>query len=844
MSELGAQIDDLYGEKELHIEEQDIRILKALVSDDKVARELSAICSYDLFVGDARAFAESALGYFKTYNQLPTKRIMLDQAKTDNCFEQIWNEIDRVEYNYSEFGYDLEKIKDRFTKKQILKLKDKLDESLDTEQLEGVLKDVRANIDYTEKIRRGKEQVYIQKTLKSYMPEFREEFIQKSKNPSLGKGILTGYSYLDYITNGLSASDMLIISAETGGGKAQPLDTLIPTPDGFKLLKDVKPGDVVFGRDGKPCNVVAESDIIIASGWKFIFNDNSEVISHDNHEWLTFDRKEQQALCKRNDAYRLKERKKYNTHKPWLWGKNTKPAPIGTIHTSSEIVNSLKSGLRNNHAIPLARPLELPVKNLIIDPYILGLWLGDGATLDGRITTADIECVDAFISSGYQQSKIYSKDGGKAKTYSFLKLRTDLREIGVFNNKHVPDDYLWASKEQRLALLQGLMDSDGFVSSTGQIDFVNTNERIANAVAFLVRSLGRKCTISKGNAVLYGRITGPKWTVRFSPNFPAFRLRRKLDRQNNKNLRLNNFRYIKEAVRTNPVPMKCIQVDSTDHLYLTGENFVPTHNSMLLANMAKQMWMQENTIEQRGDFKKGYNILYFSLEMPYDQCARRTISSMSDVATYALRDCQITDSVQLARLADAANFTKCYPYEFEIVDVPRGVTVEQIEERYLEAIGKGNSPEIVVVDYLGLMDSQDEEGDDWLRLGKIAGRLHEFARAYNIVMLTAVQLNRSTAKDPADAIGLHRIGRSSQIMHHATIGLQILTRKNEDTFSDLEYYIIKNRNGERGKHNLKKKFQTATLVDIDSYIPINDFGVVNVNINADDISDKLAKLGW
>ena len=164
MSDLGIQLDDLYGEKELHIEEQDIRILKALVSDDKAARELSAICSYDLFVGDARLFAEAALGYFKTYNQLPTKRIMLDQVKGDNCFEQIWNEIDGVEYNYSEFGYDLEKIKDRFTKKQILKLRDKLEDGLETEQLENVLKEVRSNIDYTEKIRRGKEQVYIQKT--------------------------------------------------------------------------------------------------------------------------------------------------------------------------------------------------------------------------------------------------------------------------------------------------------------------------------------------------------------------------------------------------------------------------------------------------------------------------------------------------------------------------------------------------------------------------------------------------------------------------------------------------------------------------------------------------------
>jgi len=217
---------------------------------------------------------------------------------------------------------------------------------------------------------------------------------------------------------------------------------------------------------------------------------------------------------------------------------------------------------------------------------------------------------------------------------------------------------------------------------------------------------------------------------------------------------------------------------------------------------------------------------------------------MSDVATYALRDCQLTDPEQLARLADAANFIKCYPYAFEIVDIPRGVSVEQIEERFLEAVERGNQPDVVVVDYIGLMDAPDEEGDDWLRLGKIAGRLHEFGRAYNIVVLTAAQLNRSTAKDPADAIGLHRIGRSSNIMFHATIGIQILTRKNEDSFSDLEYHIIKNRDGEKGKHNIKKKFKTSTLVDIESYIPVNDYGVVNININNEDISEKLAELGW
>jgi len=842
--------NEFYEEKEVRVEEQDLRLLKALVSDDQAAREL--INSYDsrLFVGDAKPFAEKAVNYFKNYSQLPTRRVMIDSAREDNCFfeecEQIWDRLDNIDFNKSEFSYDLDKIKGRFTKIEISKLRDNIPDDVDLsqEQIDDIIGKTRYKLDSIEKVRKGKGKAYVQKTLKEYMPEFRENFIQKSKNPELGRGILTGYSYIDYITNGLNPSDMLIVGGETGGGKAQPLDTPIPTPDGFKLLKDIHPGDVVLGRNGKVCNVVAESDIIVAPGWKFIFNDNSEAISHENHEWLTFDRGDQQALYKRTDKFRYKIRERRSSvHKEYLQGKNIKP-PTGRVKESKEIAATIKKNGRNNHAIPLTKPLELEYKDLLIDPYVFGLWLGDGHKHAGKITTADQECFGSFINAEYKQG--YYKPNNKANTYQFLDLITQLRKLGVYKNKHIPHDYLWSSKEQRLSLLQGLMDSDSFVGKRGQIEFTNTNKKLAEGVVHLVISLGEKCTITEGK--LDGRVIGPKWDVRFCPSFPIGRLNRKLERQNKKPY-LNKFRYIKDAVRVDAVPMKCIQVDSEDHMYLTGENLVPTHNSMLLANMAKQMWMQTNTIDRRDNFDKGHNVLYFSLEMPYDQCVRRHMASMSDIPTYTLRDCQITDPEQLARLADCANFIRKYPYEFDLVDIPRGVSVDQIEDRYLESVSKGYNPKVVVVDYLGLMES-DDEGDDWLRLGNIAGRLHEFARVYNIVVLTAVQLNRAKAKDPREAIGLHRIGRSSNIMHHATIGIQILTRENEDACADLEYHVIKNRNGERGSHNIKKRFQTATLVDFvdedgNRYVPKNDDSSIFTQVSAiEDISDRLEKLGW
>ena len=421
MTDIEDFTNDLYGAG-LCVEDQDLRLLKAIVSDDKAARTLSSTYDDGLFLGDAKKFADEALGFYKSYNVVPTKRVMLDNAQGKDFFDQfteIWERLDNIEYDKSEFSYDLDKVKDRFTRHEIIDLRDKLDETdLSDKKLERVLQNIRSKVDRTEKIRKGNALTYTQKTLKEYMPEFRDNFVLKSKNPDLGKGVLTGYSYIDFVTNGMSPSDMMIIGAQTGGGKALPLDVPIPTPDGMRAMGSLKPGDVVFGKNGKPCHIVAESQIYNDPGWEFTFNDGSSMISHDSHEWLTFNRKEQQYLHSRTSTARQKEReRKGGTPKEWLRGKNSKLPPQGSIRTSNEIAKTIKYNNRNNHAIPLASPLELPSKELLIDPYLLGVWLGDGHALDGRITTADDEIIEAFVKKGYLQSKTYGN--GKAKTYSF-----------------------------------------------------------------------------------------------------------------------------------------------------------------------------------------------------------------------------------------------------------------------------------------------------------------------------------------------------------------------------------------------------------------------------------------
>lgn len=133
----------------------------------------------------------------------------------------------------------------------------------------------------------------------------------------------------------------------------------------------------------------------------------------------------------------------------------------------------------------------------------------------------------------------------------------------------------------------------------------------------------------------------------------------------------------------------------------------------------------------------------------------------------------------------------------------------------------------------------DSKDDDWLKLGKIAGKVHELARVHNTIVLSAVQLNRSKAssKDTEDRIGMHRIGRSALIMTHANIGIQIETRPNEKNYPDMYYHLIKNRDGEQGKGKLIKNLSCGTLLDDEIKVEDEDVGYDFTDV--DDISEKI-----
>ena len=251
--------------------------------------------------------------------------------------------------------------------------------------------------------------------------------------------------------------------------------------------------------------------------------------------------------------------------------------------------------------------------------------------------------------------------------------------------------------------------------------------------------------------------------------------------------------------------------------------------SMLLSNMAIQLWLQGNSIdlvkEKDPKFNKGFNIMYFSLEMPYEDCFDRLLSRLADIPQFSISDPLEfpLDDEQKARKELALKFIEKYQeagYYFDIVDTPRGCTIEEIENRFNDALVRYR-PDIVIVDYLGLMHSPFNAKDqDWLKMGALAASLHEFARAYDVVAVTAAQLtdikrgSQSKESEENKRIGVHRWGRSSLIMHHVNLGIQIETRQGEKDYPDMPIHIVKNRKGPHGAGRLIKNFANAMLIDV------------------------------
>ena len=434
----------------------------------------------------------------------------------------------------------------------------------------------------------------------------------RGTKPLEGIRVSTGIAGLDRVLGhnrgdplkrcGCYRPSVILLGAEAGAGKLLPLHTRVPTPTGWTTMGEILPGDLVFDVDGRPtlvtwCSAVDERP----EAWELTFDDGETIVADAGHQWLTLTLAERAAQLKHTPEWRAKERaarpsrsngrasarfvkslSMRNTKRAIAMRHRLKVAPTrGSTRTTKQIVETLRAhGNRVNHSIENPAPLQLRLAILPIDPYVLGAWLGDGATHGGRVYGLDDEVFASIEEAGYEVRR------QKPATGSVIGLLEDLRIVGVLGNKHIPQVYLRGSFEQRLALLQGLCDTDGHASVRGTVEFTTTCRALRDGVIELLATLGIKPSCREGRATLHGRDISAKWRIQFVTSLPCFRIRRKAIRQKRSGFRgPSERRYIVSARRVASEPMRCIGVDAPTRTYLVGDRMIPTHNSTMLMQM-------------------------------------------------------------------------------------------------------------------------------------------------------------------------------------------------------------------------------------------------------------------
>ena len=392
------------------------------------------------------------------------------------------------------------------------------------------------------------------------------------------------------------------------------LDTVVPTPTGLTTIAELQAGDRVLHPSGESIAVVGKTPVFLGHDcYKLTFDDGAEVVADAQHRWVT-------------THFVSPERA------PYRHGRETSSV------TTRQIAESLRTCVETaNHYIDVAQPHDGPEADLPIDPYVLGVWLGDGDRVNGIITSHTDDCeelADHLRACGeLVTTKPYGDDAhpncwhvricmdrercprgherprGTRTEYArcppcaalrFREMRygeplppkvntsfvARLKALGVHLNKHIPDAYFHGSLKQRLALIQGLMDTDGSTTPGGTVTFTTHDERLAHGFARLVRSVGMKVNLRETQGKTFDRsATVTCWRMSWSATAPVFRLERKLalqrmefgggDGKSNTPLR----HYIVRCDPVPSVPVQCITVDAPDHLFLVTDFRITTGNS-------------------------------------------------------------------------------------------------------------------------------------------------------------------------------------------------------------------------------------------------------------------------
>jgi replicative DNA helicase len=535
-------------------------------------------------------------------------------------------------------------------------------------------------------------------------------------------GVPTGFQDLDALTNGLHPGQMIIVAARPAMGKALALDTPLPTPDGWTTMGEVKVGDQLLAADGSPTRVVAATEVMTDRlCYEITFDDGSVVTADAEHQWLT------DTHASRRSARAAAAAS----------GSGRRRRVFASVKTTREIAGTLRhpaAGGRLNHSVMNARQLDLPDRDLVLPPYALGAWLGGGHAAAARITTADPEILVGIEAAGVQTVPVMGL------TYALQlhcpegirghgTVQAILRKLGVLDVRHIPAAYLRASASQRRALLAGLLDAGGTVTRGGRVEFAVPGRRLAEDFRELVNGLGYRCSMRDKRAGDRSKASPAVHTLTFSTSDEVFVLERKklAHKESGPGSPARAGSRSITSVRPVPsVPVRCVEIDHPDHLYLATRSMIPTHNSTLALDFARA-----------ASIKHGLTSAFFSLEMSRNEITMRLLSAEARIALHAMRSgtMQDEDWTRLARrmseVAEAPLF----------IDDSPNMSMMEIRAK-CRRLKQRHDLRLVVVDYLQLMSSGKRAESRQVEVSEFSRSLKLLAKELQVPVIALSQLNR------------------------------------------------------------------------------------------------------
>lgn len=549
-----------------------------------------------------------------------------------------------------------------------------------------------------------------------------------------GKGIKTGIEPFDEASGGLDPDDeFLILAARLGMGKALKYGTNVLGADGnFRLVEDFKVGEYLVGLNGKPTKILKVRDFKDLNLYRVTFGDGNFIDCCEDHLWTLRDKD------KNNKMTTITTKELFNSSLKTI-GKNTgKTYNLGYNY--------------NRWFLPQFTPAEFSEKTYIMPPYTLGVLLGDGSLTTNRVTfcsldEAIVEAVSKELPDHLQIRKIPSSLADYSIVWKSHKNITNdyVSEIARLNlnkkstDKHIPEEYLHGSVSQRLELLAGILDTDGYLPGKGQIIISLSCERLVDDITYLVESLGGYTTKkarpthyidSEGNKHIAK--TSYELSIRLCQDIP-------LRRTHMNRWEKPKFQKVRPIVDIQPIPRsggRCFIVEAEDHLFIT-DHFIPTHNSFIGQFIALNMAMQ------------GLNVGIYSGEMSEDQVGARIDTWLTHVSNWNLTRGRLQSGLEEQR---AAYLEKVKGKILILTSKHLGHNATPTD---IKNFVREHNLTAVVMDQLSLMNPDGRQYQDMFQqFGELSTQLRTLQQKLRIPFIAISQLNRAAEGQDVNASNL------------------------------------------------------------------------------------------